>query len=94
MRVTTAGRLLPDSSRLVRPHGRHIRSRTAVICALILTASACGGGTRETSSSDAASTGTTANDGADFTADQELAHRSPAIPYPLHADRVVLDQPG
>ncbi len=69
MRVTAAARRLPDSSLFARPYGRHLRTRTAVICALILAASACGGGTGEHSSSDTAGTGKTANGGADFTAE-------------------------
>ena len=69
MRVTATGRPIPDSSRLARPYGRHIRTRTAVICALILTASACGGGTGKPSSSDTASTEAAANGGGDFTAE-------------------------
>jgi hypothetical protein len=39
------------------------------ICALVLTVSACGGGADQPSSSDAASTGKTANGGGDFTAE-------------------------
>jgi hypothetical protein len=69
MRATATGRGLPDSSLLARPYGRHLRTRTAVICALILVASACGGGTGEPSSSDSASTGKTPNGGGDFTAE-------------------------
>jgi len=52
----------PDSSRPSPPYGRFMRAKTALTCALILTASACGGGggSDKASSSNASTTETTA----------------------------------